>query len=376
MIIGIDASRANKKIKTGVEWYAYHLIQTLKTIDKKNRYFLYTNKKLSGGLEKCPDNFEEKILSWPPKYLWTQIRLSWEMKFGKNKPDVLFVPAHTIPIFHPKNSIVTVHDVGFARFPKLYNWMDKLYHNWIMKFIKKHAKKIITISKFSKQEIIELYNIEPEKIAIIYNGFNQMAYRPVEKASTIKKVLQKYQLTKPFFLNIARLEYKKNILGLIKAFKIFQGQFDPDKKYQLVLAGGGGQGYVDILQEIEKQNLKDSIIILGWVNEADLPKLLNASTAFVFPSFYEGFGIPILEAMSCGTPVITSNVASLPEVAGDAALLIDPYDSEKIAQAMNKIITDEDLCNELTRKGFKQIKKFSWQRCAREVLNILEKTLQ
>ena len=156
MIIGIDASRANKDKKTGVEWYSYHLIEQFKKIDKENRYFLYTDKPLKGDLAKCPDNFEEKILKWPLPRFWTLGRLSWEMLFGK-KPDVLFVPAHTIPLFNPKRVVVTVHDIGFEHFPELYKWADKLYHRLTIRFIKRFADKIITVSRYSKHDISEFY---------------------------------------------------------------------------------------------------------------------------------------------------------------------------------------------------------------------------
>ena len=169
MKIGIDASRANKPKKTGVEWYSYHLIEEFKKIDKENRFFLYTNKPLTGQLAVCPDNFKETVLNWPIPRSWTLGRLSLEMKFGKNKPDVLFVPAHTIPLLNPKKSVVTVHDIGFEHFPEVYNWADKLYHKFTIQFIKRFATKIITISEFSKNDLIDTYKIAPEKIKVVYN---------------------------------------------------------------------------------------------------------------------------------------------------------------------------------------------------------------
>ncbi|MDD4606804.1 MAG: glycosyltransferase family 1 protein [Patescibacteria group bacterium] len=371
MFIGIDASRANKKHKTGVEWYAYHLIQNLKKIDSHNQYFLYTNKKLKGELGDCPANFQEVVLNWPPRYLWTQIRLSWAMKFSKYKPDVLFIPAHTIPILHPKNSIVTIHDVGFARFPKLYNWKDKLYHNWTLKFIKKHAKKIITVSQFSKQEIVKFYKIKPDKIQVIYNGFDAGNYQSVQDKNLIQLILEKYSITQPYFLNIARLEYKKNILGLIKSFEIFKNKFESAQNFKLILVGNRGAGADQILQAIEKSKFKKDILTLGWLDRRDLNYLMNGCRAFIFPSLYEGFGIPVLEAMSCGVPVITSRAASLPEVVADAALCVDPENYNDLAQKMYQIDTDENLRQELIKKGFQQIKKFSWQECAQRVLDVL-----
>ncbi|MFA7662322.1 MAG: glycosyltransferase family 1 protein [Patescibacteria group bacterium] len=372
MLIGIDASRANKKNKTGVEWYSYHVIQELKKIDQKNQYFLYTREKLEGDLADCPPNFKEVILKWPPKYLWTQFRLSWEMKFGKFKPEVLFISAHVLPLWHPKKSVVTIHDVGFCHFPKLYNWKDKLYHLWSTGFIALMSKKIITISEFSKTEIEKYFPKSQGKIEVIPIGFDSTAYRVIENQELLKATLNKFKITKPFFLDVARLEYKKNILGLLEAFDIFRKKFDPEKKYQLVLVGNPANGYDKIKAKISELGLENDVIEIGWTEKPDMVNLYNSAEIFIFPSFYEGFGIPPLEAMACGTPVITSNIASLPEVVGQSAITVDPYQPEIIAQAMNYILTKPELKAKLIQNGFDQIKKFSWQRCAQETLKVFE----
>ena len=372
MIIGIDASRANKLKKTGVEWYSYYLIQNLKKIDKENHYFLYTDKKLRGELANNPENFEEKVLTWPFKYLWTQVRLSAEMLLSTKKPDILFVPAHTLPLIHPQNSVITIHDVAFARFPELYSRKELIYHHWIMKFIRKAAKKIITISQFSKKEIIKFYKINPEKIKVIYLGINKSIYRPLKDKSQLEKILSQYKVRQPFFLNIARWENKKNILGLIRAFKIFQEKYSSD--FQLVLIGKEGYGFSQILEEVKKLDLEDKVHFVHWLSPEILVYFLNGATAFVFPSFYEGFGLPVLEAMACATPVIASQVSSLPEIAGKAALFVNPYQPEEIAQAMISIAKDENLAEELVNRGFDQIKKFSWEKCAQETLALLSTT--
>ena len=372
MLIGIDASRANKKHKTGVEWYAYHLIQELKKNDSENQYYLYTREKLMGGLANCPPNFKEVVLGWAPGYLWTQLRLSWEMKFGKYKPDILFVPAHVLPILHPKKSIVTIHDVGFSAYPKLYNWKDKLYHIWASYYISRRAKKIITISNFSKLEIEKYFPKSKGKIAITPIGFDRQVYCAKRDSSSINQTLNKFEITKPFFLNTARLEDKKNILGLLEAFSIFQKKFDASKKYNLVLVGNKGTGYSKIKSKIDELNLKKNIIEIGWIEKTDLANLYKVAEIFIFPSLYEGFGIPPLEAMACETPVITSDAASIPEVVGQAAITVDPHQPEIIAQAMKYIVTKPELKNKLILNGLEQIKKFSWQKCAQETLRIFE----
>ena len=178
MTIGIDASRANKKTKTGTEWYSYNLILELAKLDTKSQYFLYTKEKLQDKLKELPDNFKEKVLKWPPKFLWTMLRLSQEMK--KNAPELLFVPAHIIPLVSPAKTITTIHDVGFRRFPHLYSGLELKYHNFGLNQAIKKASTIITISEFSKREMIQLCNIDPEKIKVIHNGFDRKEFRPIQ----------------------------------------------------------------------------------------------------------------------------------------------------------------------------------------------------
>ena len=183
MLIGIDASRANKQQKTGVEWYSYHLIEQFKRLDKDNRYFLYTNKPLDGALKNCPPNFTERVLGWFLPRTWTLARLSLEMKFSKKIPDVLFVPAHTIPLFNPKKSVVTVHDIGFEHLPAAYHWANKFYHKFIIHFIKSFATRIIAVSRFTKEDLVKTYEIPEEKISVVYNGYDSEGYKPVVDAA-------------------------------------------------------------------------------------------------------------------------------------------------------------------------------------------------
>jgi len=368
MLISIDASRANRYYKTGTEWYSYHLIQNLKKVDQENHYFLYTDKRLRGDLANLPDNFEEKLLKWPFKYLWTQGRLSLEMKFSKEKPDVLFVPAHTIPIIHPKKTITTIHDLGFERFPYLYSFWQRKYLKWSARYALKKATKIITVSNFTKNELIKIYQADPKKIEVVYLGYDKGKYCLIEDREEVNKRLKKYNIFRPYLLYVGRLEKKKNVLGLIRAFNLVK-----NKDLKLVLVGKFGYGYEEIEEEISKLNLKRRIIQPGWVEEKDIPYLLNGAELFVFPSFYEGFGLPNLEAMACGCPVITSNVASLPEIAGGAALLVNPNNLWEIAQKIERIIGERGVRNELIEKGLERVKNFSWIKCAKETLEVLLK---
>lgn len=384
MLIGIDASRANKLHKTGTEWYSYHLIQELKKLNtNSDQFILYSKEDLRGGLKILPKNWKSKVLRWPFKKFWTQLRLSWEMLV--HKPDVLFIPAHTIPLIHPKKTITTLHDVGFERYPEIYSKKELAYHRFSARFALSHARHIITPSEFSKREIVELYKADPDKISVIYNGYDKNKYKVLPREE-VQKVLNKYNLDKPYFFFVSRIVKKKNVVGLIKAFqKVIELVIrNYELGMNLVLVGEPGHGYDKIKKAIEESGVKDRIIELGWVPEEDMPVLFNGAAAFVFPSFYEGFGIPVLEAMACGAPVIASNRASLPEIVGEAGsphvgsprveagLLVDPKNIEELAQKMAKVAENADLRNEMREKGLKQAQKFSWEKCAGETYKILK----
>jgi len=373
MKIGIDASRANKVKKTGVEWYSYHLIEELKKMDRVNHYFLYTNEPLRGDLAKCPENFEECVLKWPIPRSWTVGRLSIEMKFGKHIPDVLFVPAHTIPLLNPARSIVTIHDIGFEHMPEAYHWANKLYHKLIIQIIKLFASKIIAVSKYTKDDVVKTYKIPAEKIAIVYNGYDHNDYKIIPGAKAVVK--DKLNIDYPYILYVGRLELKKNIVRLVEAFAQFKKR-NVNDKHKLVLVGTPGidSGLDEAKTIIKQNNLEKDVVLTGWLADEMLPVLYNAADLFIFPSLFEGFGIPVIEAMACGCPVICSNTTSLPEVAGDAALLFNPEKVDEIVSRMEQVILNEAVQESLKQKGLRWSQHFSWEECAKETLKILTST--
>ncbi|MBU1179812.1 glycosyltransferase family 4 protein [Patescibacteria group bacterium] len=357
MIIGIDASRANKKEKTGVEWYSYFLIQEFKKIIPQDiQVILYSPAPLREDLLPLPPNWQVKILHWPFRF-WTLIRFSWEMLW--HKPDILFVPSHIIPFFPPKRTFTTIHDIGFRRFPEHYSWLQRKLLNFGAKSAKKHAKTILTISEFTKNELIDVYKISEDKIKPIYLGYDNTKYKSLYE-QRLPLLIEKYGIKKPYLFYIGRLEKKKNIENMLKAVK------EPD--IDLVLAGKPGYGYEKIKFAIINRK---SAILLGWVPQEDVPALMAGAEIFLYPSLYEGFGIPILEAFACGTPVITSNRASMPEVAGDAALLVNPDNPQEISEAIQKILRNPEIKDNLINRGKERCRQFSWQRCAEETLNVL-----
>lgn len=371
MLIGIEATRANKPTKTGVEWYAWHVIQELKrlTVGDPHSWILYSNQVLTSGLEILPENWYEMRIKWPLRYGWTQLRLSYELY--RHPIDVLWLPGSTLSRFMPKRTVITVHDVGFHRFPKLYKARQVHIHERAMKEIVRKAARIITVSEFSAREIAEAYKIDPARIAITYNGINITTYRPITERSLVEECLERYHVPEPFFIAVGRMEAKKNIPTLIKAFGEFKRRRGVGDPFYLVLVGAPGFQYDEIRQAINQSEYKTNILELGYVPEHDLPFLLNAATALVHPAWYEGFGLPPIEAMACGCPVISSNAASLPEVLGDAALYFAPSSPEELVTRLSELVEQDDVRERLRTTGITRAAKYTWTATAASTLPVL-----
>ena len=371
MIIGIEATRANKTAKTGVEWYAWHVIEELKNLTQNdgNSWIMYSNAPLSGGLEKLPENWYEERLKWPLPYGWTQLRLSWDLR--KHPVDVLWLPGSTLPRIMPKKTVVTVHDVGFHHLPKLYKQRQVSIHEHAMKEIRKKAERIITVSEFSGRDIAESYGIDPRKIAITYPGVDHGVYHPISDVEGIEERLRRYRVPHPFFVSVSRLEAKKNFVTLIKAFTQFKTRRGVGDPYKLALIGAPGFGYEEIRRAIQDSPVKSDILELGYVPELDKPYLLAAAEALIHPSHYEGFGIPPVEAMACGCPVISSNAASLPEILGDAALYFSPNEPEQLTSLLDKVAQEWETRKQLKEAGIERSKKYTWKSTAEKTLPVL-----
>lgn len=362
MKIGIDCSRSAKTEQTGTERYSTQIIKHLGKIDYKNQYILYTPKDIKYKLGKIPKNFIQRII--PFTKLWTQVRLSWEMIKDKNKLDVLFVPSHTIPIIHPKKTVVTVHDLGFLHFPELYSSFELRYQKFGLDMALKHATQIITPSLYTKKDIVKNFGLDPKKITVIYHGYNDKLYKP--------RIYPKTEQENPYILYIGRLEDKKNTVGLIETYALLRRE--PKIKHKLVLAGKPGHGYEKVKEAIEKlpAEIKNDVVELGYVEEKEMLSWLKNADIFFFPSYFEGFGLPIIEAMACGVPVVASNVTSIPEVAGSAAILVDPHKPFEMAVALSKLINDSKLRKALVSKGKVRASMFSWDKAAEQTLEVLE----
>lgn len=367
MIIGIDASRANHAQKTGVEWYAWHVIQELKhTLPDSVQVVLYTDTPLTGELATLPKHWTEKVLHWPPKRLWTQVRMSWEMLI--HPPDVLFVPAHVVPLIHPKRTVMTVHDVAAVRFPESYNWFERWYSVRTARQTARSLWRVITPSEFSKTELLDVAEQKNnDRVQAVHHGYD-VAFEQGETGDTAS-LLKTYGIQKPYIMTLGRLEEKKNTVRLIEAFNQFRA--NTKDHYQLVLVGKPGYGYKKVKEAIHTSPYRADIIEPGWVKESDIPVLLREAVLFVYPSLYEGFGLPILEAFAAGTPVVASTGSCLEEIGGKAAVYVDPHDVSAISARMMSIIDNPQQGALMIEEGKQRLLKFSWQRCAQETANIL-----
>jgi glycosyltransferase involved in cell wall biosynthesis len=373
MIIGIDASRANRSKKTGTEWYSYHLIKHLAKIDRHNQYILYSDEPLESGLaELCQkySNIKSKVLKWPIACFWTLGRLTWEMIV--RPPDVLFVPAHVLPLLSRARLVNTIHDVGFMALPKLYSRQAACYLRWSTSWALARARRLIAISEFTKQEIQHYFRADQSKIEVIYNGYDHELYKPEDKTVDDNQSLEKYKINQPYLLYIGRLESKKNIIGLLNSFRLYC-QNNLDSQLKLVLVGKRSPDFSQVNNLLSDPILAERCLELGWIPEAVLPSLLRQAQAFVFPSWYEGFGLPVIQAMASGTPVLAAKAGSLPEIGGEAALYFDPADALDLADKIKLIIEDNNLRQCLIKAGLKRAVSVSWTKTAQETLAILEK---
>ncbi|MFA5886431.1 MAG: glycosyltransferase family 1 protein [Patescibacteria group bacterium] len=401
MIIGIDASRANLKHKTGTEWYSFYLIKNLAEIDKVNIYWLYLNQPPREDLitaVKNNPNFSFKLLNWPFFTFWTLGRLTLEMLY--RRPDVLFIPAHALPLFGPRKTVNTIHDLAFIReknlyhsfkvkthsqfFSRIINFFVRLvtlgryrsgsldYLYWSTNFALHHAKKIIAVSQSTRREILSQYPKTPaDKIITVLNGYNQELFKKIDNPEKTKAVLERYGLDEPYFLYIGRLEKKKNTVKLIEAFALLKEKY-PQIKEKLVLIGCAGFGYDQVSYTIHEFDVSRQVLMPGWVAEEDLPYILNRASAFVFPSKYEGFGIPVLQALACGVPAVVSDIPVLREIGADAVSYFDPNDKKSMAESLAAIILNQELREKLIARGLIISQQYSWRRCASETLEVIK----
>lgn len=385
--IGIDGSRAFSKRRTGTENYSYQLLKKLAKIDHKNKYLIYLRPSFPKELgeereeeriDKWPKNFKFKILEY--FRLWTQFGLA--LQTFKDSMDVLFVPAHTTPLIHKPGlkTVVTVHDLGSEYLPKTHQLKQRLYLSFMQQYQLKKATKIIAVSKATKEDLVKRLGIEEKKIEVVYEGFNSDLYKPL-KNDLLFPILNRYVIENSnYFLFVGTVQPRKNLARIITSFAKVIHQYTKNppvnksrlgQSPDLVIVGSKGWLSEEIYALPGKLGVEDKVKFLGYVPDEDMPGLYSGAKALIFPSLFEGFGLPILEAQACGCPVITSNLSSMAEIAGSSALLVDPYSTDDIVEGIDKI-SNQETRSKIIKAGFENIKRFSWEKCARETLKVLE----
>ncbi len=366
VIVGIDASRAVSPRPTGTEIYSQRLIHALLSLGSDHHFRLY--------FRSTPDptlfpQAELRVIPFPR--LWTHVRLSWEM--ARRPPDLLFVPAHVLPPIRPPLTLVTVHDLGYLYFPRAHPPLQRLYLDLSTRWNARVATHVLADSEATRADLVARYGTPAEKVTVAYPGYDEHL-APVRDPAAIAAVKARYGIEGDYFLYLGTLQPRKNLARLIDAFAALQPETLKSETC-LVLAGRRGWLYGDLFERVRRYGLEGRILFPGYISEADKPALLSGALALVFPSLYEGFGLPVLEAQACGCPVVCSTAASLPEVAGEGALLVDPLDVAGWAEAMARMATDPDLRADLVERGFANLRRFSWRQCARTVLSVIDTLL-
>jgi glycosyltransferase involved in cell wall biosynthesis len=365
MLIGIDASRTVTRQPTGTEHYARGLIRALIELGSEHRFRLYFNAP-PPELFPATERVEQRLIPWPR--LWTHLRLALELV--RHPPDVLFVPSHVLPLLCPVPGVVTVHDLGYLFYPEAHTRFARWYLDWTTRRHTRVAAHLLADSEATKRDLVRCYGADPERITVVYPGLDPV-FRPIEEAQHLAAVRARYGLTEVYLIHVGTLQPRKNLLRLLEAFEQLLDRL-PAFRSELQLVLVGKRGWLAEPIVARARSMGERVRLLGHVERADLPALISGARVLVMPSLYEGFGFPVLEAMACGTPVVASNASSLPEVAGDAALLVDPHDTEALAEALASLLTDAEVREKLRRLGLQRAQRFTWRAAARQVLHVLE----
>jgi glycosyltransferase involved in cell wall biosynthesis len=360
--IGLDYTAAVHQA-AGIGRYTREMVQALGATSAEFEYRLF----VAGAGQVARPALPGPNFSWHPTRLterwlarlWFRLRLPLWIESWTGPLDLFHAPDFFLPpVRRNTPTILTVHDLSFVREPEtVMPGMTRHLNTWVP-YSARQADHIIAVSEATRRDLIELYHISPDKITVLYHGISP-DFRRVEDTATLAAIRHKYGLgQRPFVLSVGTIQPRKNYRRLIQAFALL------DEPLALVIAGGKGWDYEDVFAEVNRQGLAERVHFPGFVADADLPALYSAASLFVYPSLYEGFGLPILEAMTCGTPVVASNQSALPEVVGQAGLLVEPRDIQALAAAMSRLLADEDLHQKLAQAGRIRAAGFTWSHMA------------
>ncbi len=365
--IGLDGSRLAKDQYTGTEQYSHTILEHLFRVAPHHRYTIYAPKLPTKPLNVGRAQVAYRII--PFARGWTQIRLSWEF-LTQPKPDVLFVPSHTVPLVHPAAVVNTVHDLGFKRHPAYYGKFERVYQNIGLWLATRVSRELIAISEATKRDLVRFTRFPANRIHVVHHGVDQERFFPKLMRDVPPKRIRALE---PYFFYLGRLEAKKNIVRLIQAFRRLKET--RDLPHNLVLAGKPGMhGYDEITATLDAlpPQVRSSIVLPGYVSYHDYPIWLRFAEALTFTTGFEGFGLPALEAMASGVPAIVSRNSSLPEIVGDAGILVNETKAEAIADAMYAIATDPSIRQQLSERGLRRARQFTWESAARKTIAVIE----
>ncbi|MCX7785255.1 MAG: glycosyltransferase family 4 protein [candidate division WOR-3 bacterium] len=372
MKIAIDALAA-KSLYHGMGNYVFNIIKHLSRLSLSNHFLVFKRPNLFSEYNLTNVCFKEIKLPLPLRILWEHLCLPSKLK--KEEVDLFWGPSNFLPPRKVCLYVVTIHDLSSFTLPETYSYLRRRYYQEIITTSVRLSDFIITDSEASKRDMLTYFNMAKDKIRVIYCGLNEIFFNPPSQESW-QVIKNKYHLPEEYLFTLGVLEPKKNTTRLLLAY----AQLKNNLSFLPPLVIGGSRRYgwknSSLFRMVKELCLTDSVIFTDFIEQNDLPLIYANARIFVFPSLYEGFGLPVIEAMACGVPVITSNTSSLPEIAGDAAIFVNPYDVNEISQAIKQVLTNEHLQNELREKGIENAKRFSWKNTASGVLEVLEKVLK
>ena len=372
MIIGIDGNEANLVSRVGVNQYSLELLTAIRKLEDewkgKHKIIVFLREKPKEFLPKATKNFTYKVISG--RGAWIIRRLSPELFVGRPRPDVFFSPSHYVPPFPAVPVVCTIHDLGYLEFSEQF----KKYDFWQLKYWSAYSifvsKAIIAVSTSTRNDIVRHYPFASKKIHVVHHGYDSSRFNQSIDNDDVRRIKEKYSIVKDYVLYLSTLKPSKNVEGLLTAWKQLKKEYP---NYCLVVAGKKGWLYGSIFEKVQALGLTKDIIFTDYVPEEEKPALIRGARVFTLPSFWEGFGMDVLHAFACGVPVVASNKGALPEVVGDAGILVDPYDTSSIAAGIKKVLSaSERQYNNLVNKGLTRVKDFSWEKTARKTLSVLE----
>lgn len=372
MKIAIEAQRIFRPNKHGMDFVALEVIRELQKLDKENEYFIIVSPNTDRCLEES-DNFHIIELKCPTYPLWEQIALPHYIK--KLKPDLLHCTSNTAPLYCSVPLVLTLHDIIYlenrqASSKSWYQEMGWYYRRLVVPRILRKCKRIITVSNFEKQRISKALQLSEDKLLAIYNGYSpHFCVQPKDKAT-----IRKYIESDPYIFFLGNTDPKKNTPRVLKAYNLYLNR--SEQKLPMLIADLDEEFIDGILEQENLKNLKPHLRFPGYIANSDLSALYGAAFVFLYPSLRESFGIPMLEAMACGTPIIAGNTSAMPEIAGEKALLVDPFDENDIAEKILLLEKDQKIYQKQVAYGLERVKQFSWKRTAEELLKVYQEVAQ